>query len=88
MRLVDNHKIIEIGLYKFIRHPGCLGQLIIFLGISISISNWITILVMMLPISIGYIYRMKVEENFMAEQMGKSYLDYQKQANRIIPLLY
>ena len=24
---VENHKIIETGLYKFIRHPGYLGQL-------------------------------------------------------------
>lgn len=42
---VENHKIIETGLYKFIRHPGYLGQLIIFFGISISISNWLSILV-------------------------------------------
>jgi len=40
---VENHKFIETGLYKFIRHPGYLGQLIIFLGISTSISNWASI---------------------------------------------
>ena len=36
---VDDHKLIETGLYKIIRHPGYLGQLIIFIGISISLSN-------------------------------------------------
>jgi protein-S-isoprenylcysteine O-methyltransferase Ste14 len=35
----ENHKLIETGLYKFIRHPGYLGQLMIFAGISISLSN-------------------------------------------------
>ena len=31
---VEDHKLIETGLYKNIRHPGYLGQLLIFLGIS------------------------------------------------------
>jgi protein-S-isoprenylcysteine O-methyltransferase Ste14 len=85
---VENHKIIETGLYKFIRHPGYLGQLIIFIGISTSISNWLSILVMMIPIILGYLYRIKVEERFMLEQLGIDYLNYQKRTKRIIPMIY
>jgi protein-S-isoprenylcysteine O-methyltransferase Ste14 len=85
---VENHEIIESGLYKFIRHPGYLGQLIIFIGISTSISNWLSILVMMVPITLGYLYRIKVEEKFMIEQFGEDYLNYQERTKRIIPMLY
>jgi protein-S-isoprenylcysteine O-methyltransferase Ste14 len=85
---VENHKIIETGLYKFIRHPGYLGQLIIFIGISTSISNWLSILVMMIPITIGYLYRIKVEERFMVEQLGEDYLNYQERTKRLIPVIY
>ena len=85
---VENHKIIETGLYKFIRHPGYLGQLIIFIGISISISNWLSILFMMIPVTLGFLYRIKVEEKFMVEQLGEDYLNYQERTNRIIPMLY
>jgi protein-S-isoprenylcysteine O-methyltransferase Ste14 len=85
---VEGHKLIETGLYKNIRHPGYLGQLLIFLGISTSISNWLSILLMMIPVVIGYIYRIKVEERFMAEQLGENYLNYQKHTKRIIPLIY
>jgi protein-S-isoprenylcysteine O-methyltransferase Ste14 len=85
---VENHEIIETGLYKFIRHPGYLGQIIIFLGISISISNWLSILAMMLPITFAFLYRIKVEERFMLEQMGENYLNYQKQTKKLIPLIY
>jgi len=84
----ENHKLVETGLYKFIRHPGYLGQLMIFAGISISLSNWLAVLCMMIPVTIGYIYRIKVEEGFMIEQMGESYLDYQRRTKRIIPLIY
>jgi protein-S-isoprenylcysteine O-methyltransferase Ste14 len=85
---VENHKIIESGLYKFIRHPGYLGQLIIFIGISTSISNWLSILVMMIPITLGYLYRIKVEERFMLQQLGEDYLKYLEQTKGLIPMIY
>ena len=85
---VEKHKIIETGLYKFIRHPGYLGQLIIFIGISTSISNWLSILVMMIPVTLGYLYRIKVEERFMLEQLGEDYLNYQERTKRLIPMIY
>ena len=85
---VENHKLIETGLYKFIRHPGYLGQLIIFIGISTSISNWLSIPFMVIPVAIGYIYRIKVEERFMIEQMGEKYLNYQKRTKSLIPMIY
>jgi len=85
---VENHKIIQTGLYKFIRHPGYLGQLIIFIGISTSISNWLSILVMMIPITFGYLYRIKVEEKFMFEQLGEDYFNYKERTKRLIPMIY
>ena len=85
---VENHKIIETGLYKFIRHPGYFGQLMIFIGISTSISNWLSILVMMIPVTLGYLYRIKVEERFMLEQLGEGYLNYQERTKRLIPMIY
>lgn len=84
---VENHKVIETGLYKFIRHPGYFGQLIIFIGISTSLSNWLSILVMMIPITLGYLYRIKIEEIFMVEQLGEDYLNYQERTKKIIPML-
>ena len=85
---VENHKIIETGLYKFIRHPGYLRQFIIFIGISTSISNWLSILLMMIPVTLGYLYRIKVEERFMLEQLGVDYLNYQERTKRLIPMIY
>jgi protein-S-isoprenylcysteine O-methyltransferase Ste14 len=85
---VEGQKLIETGLYKVIRHPGYLGQLIIFIGISISLSNWMSILAMMIPIAFGYGYRIKVEERFLLEQLGENYLNYQKRTKRLIPMIY
>jgi len=85
---VAGHKVIDTGLYKYIRHPGYLGQLLIFIGIATSLSNWLSILLMLIPVTIGYIYRIRVEEGFMFEQLGEEYVQYQKRTKRMLPLIY
>ena len=85
---IESHELIDAGLYRLIRHPGYLGQLIIFLGISTSLSNWISILSMIIFVIIGYSYRIKVEEKFMIEQLGNRYIDYQRLTKKLIPLIY
>jgi protein-S-isoprenylcysteine O-methyltransferase Ste14 len=85
---IDHHELIETGLYKWIRHPGYLGQLIIFLGISVSLSNWLSVLFMMVPVFLGYLNRVVVEEKFMTEQMGQKYLEYQKRTKKLIPKIF
>jgi protein-S-isoprenylcysteine O-methyltransferase Ste14 len=85
---IENHELIETGLYKVIRHPGYLGQLIIFLGIAVCLSNWLSVLCMMTPVTMGYLNRIKVEEKFMVRQMGQKYLDYRKRTKKLIPGIY
>jgi len=88
VKKMENHELIETGLYKNIRHPGYLGQLFIFLGIATSMSNWLSVIVMMVPVLIGYINRIRVEEKFMVEQIGLKYIDYQSRTKRLIPKIY
>lgn len=88
VKKMENHELIETGLYKNIRHPGYLGQLFIFLGIATSMSNWLSVIVMMVPVLIGYINRIRVEEKFMVEQLGLKYIDYQSRTKRLIPKIY
>lgn len=85
---IENHELIETGLYKKIRHPGYLGQLIIFFGISASLSNWLSILLMIIPVFMGYLNRINVEEKFMVKHMGQRYIDYQTRTKRLIPSIY
>ena len=67
---IENHELIESGLYKSIRHPAYLGQMIIFIGISVSLSNWLSVLFMIIPVLFGFIYRIRVEERFLIRTNG------------------
>jgi protein-S-isoprenylcysteine O-methyltransferase Ste14 len=85
---IENHELIETGIYKSIRHPGYLGQLLIFMGTSISLSNWLSVVLMMIPVLLAYLNRIIVEERFMIKQLGQKYIDYQKRTKRVIPWIY
>jgi protein-S-isoprenylcysteine O-methyltransferase Ste14 len=43
---------------------------------------------MIIPVAIGYLYRIKVEEKFMEEQWGDDYMNYQKRTKKLIPRIY
>ncbi len=85
---IENHSLIESGLYKWIRHPGYLGQLIIFAGTALGLSNWLSVVLMMTSVMLGYSYRMGAEERFMREHFGDAYAGYQKRTKRLIPMVY
>jgi protein-S-isoprenylcysteine O-methyltransferase Ste14 len=85
---IEGHELIETGLYKWIRHPGYLGQLIIFEATAIALSNWLSVILMLIPVFIGYYYRIRAEEKFMIVQWGLKYLEYQKRTKRLIPWIY
>ena len=45
VRKVDNHKIIDSGLYKYIRHPAYAGMIIAHFGIVLYFFNLVTLLI-------------------------------------------
>jgi protein-S-isoprenylcysteine O-methyltransferase Ste14 len=85
---IEDHNLIKTGLYKNIRHPGYLGQIIIFIATAIALSNWLSILAMLIPVISGYLYRMRIEEKFLIKQLGQEYIDYQKVTKKLIPKIF
>ena len=85
---IAHQELVTTGFYRYIRHPGYLGQLLVFLGLSLSLSNWLSILCMMVSVLIGYLYRISVEEEFMALHMGSEYASYKLRTKRLIPGIY
>jgi protein-S-isoprenylcysteine O-methyltransferase Ste14 len=85
---IEDHTLIESGLYKYIRHPGYLGQIVIFIGTATALSNWLSIFLMFISVFIGYSYRIYIEEKFLVKLMGQEYIDYQKRTSKLIPKFY
>jgi protein-S-isoprenylcysteine O-methyltransferase Ste14 len=84
----ENHKIIKNGVYKFIRHPSYLGSLVSFIGFGISLNNWISLTMIVIPITIAFINRIKIEEKLLLKQFEADYSEYMKKTYRLLPKIY
>jgi protein-S-isoprenylcysteine O-methyltransferase Ste14 len=86
--IASDHKIIDKGLYSHIRHPAYLGSLLSFLGLGISFSNWISLIIIFVPITGAFIYRIKIEEAALLQAFGNKYRDYSVRTRRLIPGIF
>ncbi|MDA8353693.1 MAG: isoprenylcysteine carboxylmethyltransferase family protein [Firmicutes bacterium] len=84
----QEHRVIDTGFYRFIRHPGYLGTLITFFGFALSTCWWPVVLINGCCFLIAYSYRMHVEEKMLIAFFGSAYRNYQSRTWRLIPLIY
>jgi len=79
--------VIESGPYRRIRHPSYTGLLITLLGFGLTLTNWLSLLVVMVCAFIGLGYRIWVEEQVLQEQLGQPYRAYMRRTKRLIPFV-
>ncbi|RKP57988.1 isoprenylcysteine carboxylmethyltransferase family protein [Cohnella endophytica] len=84
----EEHKVIQVSWYKYIRNPGYLGTLLTYLGFAISTSSWISVIVNIALYFLAYTYRMNIEERVMKSEFKDEYIQYIKKTWRIIPFIY
>lgn len=85
--LQKDHKLIQSGPYKVIRHPRYLGILIFFTGISLTFRSLLGIFIV-LALAGVLIWRVFAEEKMMREEFGKEWEEYQANTWRLIPYIF
>ena len=84
----DEHRLVNTGLYKTIRHPAYTGSMLSFLGLGLNFNNWLSLIVIVIPVYSAFIYRIHVEEKLLLQQPELNYGEYMKQTKRLIPFVY
>ncbi len=88
VKIVDDHKLITSGIYKYIRHPSYLGQAFILLGCGLALSDWVSVIILFVPVVIATIYRINIEEVVLSENFPDQYKDYIIHTKKLIPWIY
>jgi protein-S-isoprenylcysteine O-methyltransferase Ste14 len=87
VEIQKEHKLIEKGLYKYIRHPSYLGSILSLTGLSIAFESLLSLIFSLILSSIFYGYRINVEEKELIKIFGNGYLNYIKRTKKLIPFL-
>lgn len=88
VQIQSGHQLIQNGLYGFVRHPSYTGALVMFFAISLCYYNWLSIIAIMVPITMAFLYRIKVEEDALSSAFGDGYKEYSSRVKRLIPFVY
>jgi len=86
--ILPDHRLVQSGLYKYLRHPSYSGFLLGDLGLGLTFSNWLSLIIIFVPTFAAAFYRMHVEEKALAQAFGSEYIDYCSATNRLIPKVY
>ena len=84
----EDHQLKVTGLYRLVRHPSYLGALIAYLGFSLALGNWLSVLVIMGVMPCLYGYRIREEDAAMLAAFGDAYRAYCVRTRRLIPWVY
>ncbi|MEA3451443.1 MAG: isoprenylcysteine carboxylmethyltransferase family protein [Bacteroidota bacterium] len=76
------------GTYKLIRHPAYLANLISFAGVGLCFNNILSFFVILVPIYIAFLHKIRIEEKILTEEHGDEYVDYMKKTKKLIPFIF
>jgi protein-S-isoprenylcysteine O-methyltransferase Ste14 len=86
--IAADHRVIDSGPYRFIRHPSYAGGLLAVLGFGLSLQNWASLLILFVPFWCVTLWRIHIEEQALTSALGRVYTDYMNRTKRLLPLLY
>ncbi len=85
---LPEHKIIQAGPYRYIRHPGYLGQIVAHVGLGLALQSWVAVVIMLAMMAGFAVYRIRNEEAFLGSELGDSYLSYMRTTKRFVPFVF
>ena len=85
LAIQKEHKIIRKGPYRYLRHPSYVGAFLTYLGTTVFLHSWFSLMVAAVILSIAWLRRMHYEEKLLIDKFGEEYTTYCKTAKRAIP---
>jgi protein-S-isoprenylcysteine O-methyltransferase Ste14 len=80
--------VITSGPYRFVRHPGYTGVILVVLGAGLIAGNWLGLAGWALLVIAPLLYRIHIEENALLSALGDRYAAYAAHHKRLVPLVW
>lgn len=87
IKVVENQKVIDTGLYGIVRHPMYMATILMFLMIPLILGSWVSFAIFLAyPVVIAF--RINNEEKVLSEQLP-GYIEYKNKVKyKILPLIW
>jgi protein-S-isoprenylcysteine O-methyltransferase Ste14 len=80
--------VVTDGPYRFVRHPSYAAILLAVVGIGVLINNWAALAVLTGAVACGLVFRIRIEERALLQDLGDRYGQYAAAHKRLIPYVW
>ena len=80
--------VVERGIYRWVRHPSYTGGMLMYVGTALALTNWMSVLIITVAGAAAYMYRVRVEEQALQENLGGRYQEYMRRTKRFVPFVF
>jgi protein-S-isoprenylcysteine O-methyltransferase Ste14 len=81
----EEHRIVDTGPYRLVRHPIYLGFIVMDVGLAIVSASGLALVAVAL-ITFGLWLKARLEEQFLAEELGNlAYSSYKARTPMLVP---
>ena len=87
-RVVEDHKLVTEGPYKFVRNPIYTGMLGMLLATGLAVSHWIGLLAGLIVFALGTLIRVRSEEKLLRETFGTQWDEYSRRVSAVVPFVF
>lgn len=84
--MLKNHKLITNGIYRAVRHPQYLSQILMDLGAAVALMSYIVLPLAVIEIPL-LIMRANLEERLLAKYFKDEFVEYKKKSGYLIPFI-
>ena len=88
VEIQNDHKLVRIGPYKYLRHPSYLGAWVGVLGVPILLQSFWGIIGCLILYFPSYLYRIKNEESALQSKFPLEYQEYREKTWKMIPFIF
>ncbi len=81
-------KVMKTGLFGVVRHPSYTGLLMTFMAVGVHTGSWLAMGMIVVPTTAALMYRIVIEEAALKEAFGEEYVEYSREAKRLVPWSY
>ena len=87
-RLVEGHRLITHGPYRFVRNPIYTGMLGMLLATGLALHHWVRLILGTALFAVGMAIRVRSEEKLLRSAFGQEFDEYAQRVHAVLPGIF
>ena len=83
-RKLEGQRVVDHGIYRWIRHPIYVGDLLLLIGFELALDCWLVLAAVAL---VPFVLRQAIREERMLVDSLAGYADYCRRSKRFVPFV-